>query len=503
VTSDSGVLEHLEEVLDRSGVALSIEALLPKGGRPRQLCARTLLLGMLLSQRDHRPAHLTRVLDALVSLSHGDRKRLRVTTEWKAGEHVLTYRQVERTFSLVVCALKKHAPDGTPSGRLAEICDRMLEASIPDRYKSASSSLAVDWSDVESFSNPPLQKDAHRADKEASWGHRRGDSPGQRDEVFFGYFVQSATMVADESGPPVAELTRRMLLTTCRVDPVPAFVAVLERLRSSGVVTSDVLCDSGYAHRSAKNWALPVRRLGADLVMDLHPNDRGQQGTYKGAICFNGTLYCPSTPQALFGLGPLKRDATGAETEAHDLVCDELARYKLGHVSSADRDGYWRVVCPAVAGKLRCPLRESSMELSHARPEVLSPPRISPECCSKKTITVGPEVMAKTIQKHDYPGKAHRISYARRTGVERTFSTIKDPASNDISRGWCRLMGTTAITLFALVLFCVRNDRIICSFEARQADEIRRASTGLPPRRRRRRRRTLNDLVGSTPGTPL
>ena len=38
---------------------------------------------------------------------------------------------------------------------------------------------------------------------------------------------------------------------------------------------------------------------------------------------------------------------------------------------------------------------------------------------------------------YDYPSAAHRRSYARRTGAERGFATLKDPASNDISRGWC------------------------------------------------------------------
>ena len=50
-------------------------------------------------------------------------------------------------------------------------------------------------------------------------------------------------------------------------------------------------------------------------------------------------------------------------------------------------------------------------------------------------------MLAKTAQKHDYPSAAWRRSYARRTGAERGFATVKDPATSDISRGWCRLMG--------------------------------------------------------------
>ncbi len=54
-------------------------------------------------------------------------------------------------------------------------------------------------------------------------------------------------------------------------------------------------------------------------------------------------------------------------------------------------------------------------------------------------LTVPAAVAAKTRQKHDYPSREHRISYARRTGSERTVSTIKDPATTGIARGWCRL----------------------------------------------------------------
>ncbi|MGH2753236.1 MAG: hypothetical protein ACRDLB_02280, partial [Actinomycetota bacterium] len=72
----------------------------------------------------------------------------------------------------------------------------------------------------------------------------------------------------------------------------------------------------------------------------------------------------------------------------------------------------------------------------------------------------------------------------------------KDPATNDIARGWCRVMGVSAVTLFLACLFVVRNQRILDAFEARRADDARRLASGLPPRTRRRRRKTLNDLVG-------
>jgi hypothetical protein len=163
-------LAAFEEVIDASGVAPRIEAVLPAGARARQLSVRSLLAGMCLTQADGRPAHLTRVRQALVSLPAADQRRLGVLADWKGGPHLLTYRQTEYTFGLVADALGKDKPDGLPSGRLQGICDDLLEASVPGQFKDASRSLAVDWTDLESFSRPPPRGTRDCADPEASWG---------------------------------------------------------------------------------------------------------------------------------------------------------------------------------------------------------------------------------------------------------------------------------------------------------------------------------------------
>ncbi|MGI8447645.1 MAG: hypothetical protein ACR2MP_10800 [Streptosporangiaceae bacterium] len=290
-----------------------------------------------------------------------------------------------------------------------------------------------------------------------------------------------------------------MTLTSCHLDPARALVAVLLRMATAGIPLGDVLADSGYAHRDAEAWAIPLRAAGAQLIQDLHPHDRGPRGTHHGAIIANGCLYCPATPKPLLELGPLAPAATPADTAAHDARAAELARHKLGRITSDDADGYHRVSRPAVMGKIRCPLRPASMTLSRGRPEILTPPGHPPACCAQQTITVPPQVAAKTRQKHDYPSPAHRRSYARRTGAERTFSTIKDPATTTIARGWCRLTGLTPLTLWLASLLTVRNQRILHAFDARQADNARRAAAGLPPRTRRRRRTTLASLAAAPP----
>ena len=264
-------LAVFEEIIDASGTAARIEAMLPIGVRRRQLSVRTLLAGMCLALADGRPAHLTRVHRALTSLPASDQLRLGVIAQWKAGPHRLTYRQAERTFGLAAGALAKDDPDGLPSADLAGTCDDLLEASVPEKFKGASGSLAVDWTDMDSFSRPPPARGGPCADPEASWGHRKNNLLRSENELFYGYYLSAGIMMPAENGAAVPELARRATLSSCRHDPVRAFAPVLTAMPAAGIPLGDILADSGYAHRDAGAWALPLRRAGAQLVQDLHP----------------------------------------------------------------------------------------------------------------------------------------------------------------------------------------------------------------------------------------
>jgi hypothetical protein len=319
-------LAVIEAIIDASGIAPVIENLLPHGVRRRQLTARTLLTGMMLTLAGDRPAHLTRVHAALTSLPGADQVRLGVTAAWKTGPHQLTYRQVEHTFGLVADALAKDEPDGAPAQVLRAACDQLLEASIPAAGKTASSALAADWTDVETWSRPPRHGTTACADPEASWGHRNTNLPGPKGEMFFGCYLSAAVMTAEENGPAVPELARRMTLTSCHLDPARALAPVLTAMPAAGIPLGDITGDSGYAHRDAAAWAIPLRNAGAQLVQDLHPHDRGPKGTHHGAVIANGNLYCPRTPRTLLELAPLPPGTAPDTVAAHDQQAAELAR---------------------------------------------------------------------------------------------------------------------------------------------------------------------------------
>jgi hypothetical protein len=490
-------LVRLEAMIETAGVCERIETLLPVGVRPRQLSVRTLLVGMLLVAVDGRPAHLRRVHQALLGLPENDQRRLGVLARWHDGWHWLTYRQIEYTFTRVVRVLSKPVGDGAPSRQLSDVLDRLLEGSVQVLGVPDCSSYAIDWTDLEAWARPP-PKDRTRPgnDPEAGWGHRTSTHPTQT-ELFFGYYLQAITSVPDEHGPEIPELVRRIQIASPQHDPPAQIIPVLQRMVASGIVVGDLLADSGYSYRQPETFALPARALGIQLIVDLHPNDRGPKGTHNGATINNGRLYCPATPKQLLALGPLGPAATPEQTALHDQQSAELTRYKLSPINRPDTDGYHRVICPAAHSTIRCPLRPGSLTLPHDRPTVLDPPQHPPICCTQKTITVPPAINAKTAQKHDYPSAAHRTSYHRRTAAERTFATVKDPATTTLARGACRLTGTTPNALHATTALIARNIRIADAFTARQAANQHRAACGLPPKTRARRRTTTHDLIAA------
>jgi hypothetical protein len=61
------------------------------------------------------------------------------------------------------------------------------------------------------------------------------------------------------------------------------------------------------------------------------------------------------------------------------------------------------------------------------------------------------------------------------------YATVKDPASTDITRGWCRVMGLAAVSLLLACAVIVRNGRVVDAFEERQRIDAKRPGSSHGP----------------------
>ena len=340
---------------------------MPKGGRPRQLCSRTVLLGVMLALDSGRPAHLEAAHRALSWLSVPDQLALQVIGGGR--RHVATYRQFEDTFS-VMCRLIDPSPvpsfqgvaeparrahlrswragvdEKAASERLHRLVDALLEASVPEAYKRASSSLAVDWTDHETWAGHGQERTPSRR----TTPMRHGDMPsatrlGQKTAC------SSATTPRWRRWSPTRAVTCPRArppnrLAAPRLDPSAVMAEPCPHGRSDRA--GDVFADCGYSIVSRELGAA-LRRAGASLVMDLHPNDRGIRGTFEGAISANGQLYCPKTPCLLPASGRFAGVRERGDGRLRPTLCRARPDTGSPRSTAPDGDGYQRVCCPAVA----------------------------------------------------------------------------------------------------------------------------------------------------------
>jgi hypothetical protein len=253
------------ELLERSGVPEMLESWMPTTGRPRVLSPKEILFGMLVAIDEDHVAHLTAGHEALSDSDPGEKRSA-------------TYRQFTNTHQVMIRAID---PSPCPSYkgvadnerqvhlldhrlgvdplqavlRLETVMDALIDASVPEVYKDASRSLAIDWTDHETWSRPRAKDDPQPAnDPDASWGHAKRNAPGAIDHLFFGYYAQAATMVKDERGKDIPELVRAVVFLAPRHDPAAAIPSALLRRSGNGL---------SFQRRARRLWVLepPPRQL--------------------------------------------------------------------------------------------------------------------------------------------------------------------------------------------------------------------------------------------------
>jgi hypothetical protein len=132
-----------------------------------------------------------------------------------------------------------------------------------------------------------------------------------------------------------------------------------------------------------------------------------------------------------------------------------------------------RLECPALAGRLRCPLRPDSMavELEKDIPEIY-PHQVKdiaaapPTCCTAKSFTVKQEHGAGRRQRYEFGTPEWIRSYDRRTGSERYISGYKENMRT--GRRDVKMFGLTRQTLAVGFVAVALNIRLLRNWESEE-----------------------------------
>src|SRR5664280_2632296 len=129
---------------------------------------------------------------------------------------------------------------------------------------------------------------------------------------------------------------------------------LIDLVLGTGRGFNEILADRHYSYKKSHRWAKKLITRGIDQVVDLHMNDQGFRD-YHGAKLGAGCLHCPGTPDDLGTILPPPPGSSKEVIQAAEAEIDKRWPYAFR------RTRRWptpRFECPALAGKVGCPLRK-------------------------------------------------------------------------------------------------------------------------------------------------
>ncbi|ANP56717.1 hypothetical protein J2Z21_009828 [Streptomyces griseochromogenes] len=368
-------------LLDRSGVPQQLEELLAGRPGPAGVRPRTVLAGLLLSSYLTGRATIAEAWRILhFRLEPRARTWLGIPQEppATARESIAASRRLYRGFNRITtvldparCNRRSRLPQpvadayadawDVPSGRqAAERLQQLANQLVltPVRLAQARGYLrgwrgdvGVDATPIPVLAHPDSERTATASVEITAGWHYSGGS----DEPTFGYsasFVVAAhrRRPGESAGKPLAypQMCVGLVLDTPTVRTGANAVTALTQLAELGLPTGTCAADRAYTGCAPEKFQIPVRRLGYRLALDYKVENRGQQGSWQGALLIDGSLACPHMPPALTRATQGADDAT-VRLPPEDLreAIEERVPYFLKTKQGPDARGAVRLHCPA------------------------------------------------------------------------------------------------------------------------------------------------------------
>ena len=474
----SRLIKEAEALLDDSGAATEVEHLISamaiKSGRPRELSVRTLFVALqvLAFEGDHYLINVPKLLNRLDPIT---KRRLGVY------HRIVTYRQVQHLFAVISEAV--YNPDDKIDASFIEF-DQLTNAIATKGAHPAAvhvKSLAIDASDIPSWGTSRYLFNYDKkgnyvgnvlrvTDPDAHW--RSKDNPEGKTS-FFGYDLSVAVGVREENGPAVPLAVKAVRLRAATYKTTDMGLACIGDAAARQGGLGDVLVDRGYTMtKDGSDFILPVRALGGEPIFGLRDDQIGSSGTLRGAVIIDGRPYSPSMPKKLYRIKQAKHLQTYQPNPQvvaeYEAAIKERSVYALLPHGARRPNGSQVYMCPAAAGKLRCPLVPTSLLTFGKLPAANPPKQARPgSVCSSKFRTFTAEELPLS-QRHIFGSTKWRKSYSRRGEVERHFARAKDYSQENLRRGAIRVMGLVKTGLLISFALASINRRLTLSFDRNQ-----------------------------------
>lgn len=512
--SDSIVAQG-ELILDQSG---AVDILIngyrtDKRGRPApRVALRCLLLGIYLSAHGARSCIITVAYETLTTrVSLETQARLGIRNPDNIDEVVITlddFYNLTNRFRIKLSWLEteKFSISGEESVRRRTVLETYADAVMDVfPYEWETTTVSIDATGIHSWgrrvsksvrkkltavsqmtdaqrraafaSDPQLAREWNkRRDLEARWGYKTPKDGGH--ELFYGYHEHTMVLTSpgDHERGTVPNLIHRF-----RITPANYGVAetTLDMIDASRLWTTDVLVDRLYNHSTFDSWAEKLMERQIRQHIDLREErTKFDDDQPDGMRWVAGVPHCPATPDELDGLRLPGTKATPAERDTFATRIELRERYAMAAHTQADATGKQRWQCPALAGKVGCPLRAGTVEqaVHDGLPVVASPPNASshsemPKCCTQNTVMVTAAEDHRKDQQPHYWGSKKWLRYQRRrAAVEGSYGNRKNPSTENLDRGQNQLFGIVWLYIINTLINASYNTRRLTSWAAQHPD---------------------------------
>ena len=335
--------------------------------------------------------------------------------------------------------------------------------------------------------------DVYSFDPDAHLGYRT-KTYDNRSSKLFGYDLYAGVAVLPVGA--MADLLPKLVLSLT-LRPAAGSVTeptllMLDRLIKEGHVIEELLVDRGFSYKIPEDWANELRARDIRQIQDIHPNDHGVRD-FEGIKIIDGVPHCDQIPERLidiarparFKVGLLKNKATKEDRENRERNLKELAEFTAdneererfafvfhGNNPTVHDSGNTRWMCPGKAGKIKCAHCPLSEFYSDEVPVVENPPALvtAPKGCRQQTVSIPGPALAKLRQQEYWGSSAWIASYSRRSHIEGIFGNLRNPSTQNIKRGFCRVVGLVKTSLMLTFQAVAANIRLIRQWSRRTGD---------------------------------